>query len=336
MDHVGGLHIFFAVPFLRILTVAVSPSNSVMWPRSSTTCVKSPVSDWEDSGSIFFLDYLYHAVRCNKRFGSNMGQTMPRTAHGCVERAIVGPKRRKITPVSSWGSSFYVIPPSSACKLRQLTNLVQNDVWASEIPFIYRGTHEERETNIELWKQILTCHTGQESNPTVPVPVSTCIHENEQLMYGRAGVPLCSNGHACSAYHVQNNQGPLHIYLMPSEQERLNSGKPCYFKEEQSPYCLLCIRTAMSAAAFACESIQPHAQTDVRRGANFPLAFCNLVDVPGGYKSSAMIPNAHIYFHSCNLVNENLHALTGKYDPAQRRWRICQDSLIYSPGGQDF
>ena len=275
-------------------------------------------------------------MRCQQRFGQSCLPTGHEPAVSVVERVVSSNKRRR-TDNSAWHKAFMAVPPSSAHKLRGLTNIVRSDVWAAEIPFIYHDSAEDRETSIGLWRHILAApHVSQADIDVVPVPISTCIHENRQLMYGRRGVPLCSNGSACSALHVKNNQGPLHIYLMPSEQENFDAGKPTFYKDEKNPFCLLCIRSAMAAVAFACESMQPHAQQDVRRGANFPLAFCNMVDVPGGYKSSAMIPKADVFFHSCNLVNENYHALDGTYNPHTKQWRISQDALIYTPNPRDF
>jgi len=77
------------------------------------------------------------------------------------------------------------------------------------------------------------------------VPVSTVMHENEQLKFDRSGVPLCCNGANCVAMSYPQLCRPLNKYLYPHEQQHFNDHGVLPDEMAIPGECLLCIRDSI-------------------------------------------------------------------------------------------
>ena len=112
--------------------------------------------------------------------------------------------------------------------------------------------------------------------------ISTAEHENTQLVYNRKSstgtqMPFCCRGEDCDARFLPGAPGPLNPYLRPDEEQEFEAtGR----MPGGDMLCLLCIRSIIQG------------QTELKgmmQGKPRVMApFCNLVDVPGGYFSSAI------------------------------------------------
>lgn len=159
------------------------------------------------------------------------------------------------------------------------------------------------------------------------VPISTAEWDNKQLEWGRTlpngtPVPLCSNGDDCQAIELPQNQGPLHAYLSPDEEE--SSAIP-----DAPHFCLLCIRAQCHALDLAFQSAiagDPMRRCDRAAGSIPP--FQNLVNCPGGYHSVYLGAKSTQGFFSVNVVGVS-GQLVSRYDPVKKRWRVDQSKLIY-------
>ena len=138
------------------------------------------------------------------------------------------------------------------------------------------------------WKSYFDS-TGRERIPDTvsisPVPVSLVDHENWQLTFDRSnGIPMCINGTTCMAMSFRQLNKPLQMYLLPSEEQYFQE-KGCLPQETLPGECLLCMRRTVHSVVRASSGVFNSRMTLGRQTAVTPLVQ-NLVDVPGGYKST--------------------------------------------------
>jgi len=159
---------------------------------------------------------------------------------------------------------------------------------------------------VPLWKAVLLSADNEIEAECQDIPVSTSVHEDEQLEYGREGVPLCAMQHQCAALLYSGNQGPLHIYLHPDEQNAMWQTKHVVpTSVNNCRTCLLCLRRDVHGAILAWNAMVPNPQVQLRRSACMMPPFCNLLGVPGGYLHSAMAVVSCPGFGGASIVGVN-------------------------------
>lgn len=221
-----------------------------------------------------------------------------------------------------------VVAPSVGARLKQLLALTESDVWNTYLPFV-EVNENVANTIAPLWMAALSVTTDhRETNEFVPV--STMMHEDIQLEYKRPGVPVCSLGDHCAALLYPGNQGPLHIYLMPSMQRALDNKESCLHQYDENATCLLCIRRDIHGACLAWDGMIPSPYCQIRRQAIIPAPFTNVVDVPTGYRASAFIPNGNRVFDNANIVGV-CGSLTVKYRTRDDIFYFDQESIKVRP-----
>jgi hypothetical protein len=220
-------------------------------------------------------------------------------SHVSVERCITGRRsnaKDDLDPAFSFGS---YVPPSTRIKLDGLLRMTESDIFATKIPFVQ--TDLATVDALPLWSIALKYVDLDRPPPCTDAPVSTSTHEDEQLYYGREGVPLCSLGDQCAALFYSGNMGALHIYLDPSTQAAFDKDAASVTFANPHATCLLCIRNDVHALRLSCNAMLPNSGMQVMRQSVAPPPFCNLVDVPGGYKKSVMAVDTEPMFQCASI-----------------------------------
>ena len=221
------------------------------------------------------------------------------------------------------------LPPSVRRRLNDLVRVTESSTWLSHLPCIRTDT--DVESLAPIWASVLAGAQTEARCEAVPISLST--HEDRMLTYGR-DVPLCSLGEvACAAMQYPGNQGPLPIYVMPSVQDLIDKGRPPPAPFKKNSVCLLCIRRDVHAAVLAVSSMVANPSAQINRGACYPPPFTNLVDVPGGYRSDAMVTHGREQnvFGPVSIVGSH-RSLVCRICPETRTWFFDQSAIkIHSP-----
>ncbi len=168
------------------------------------------------------------------------------------------------------------------------------------------------------WHDVLQ---EQEQLTTVgKVPISTVEHEMTQLEWGRAGVPECASREECEALTLPGAPSALPMYLSFEEQLEFDRNRTV---PTIPRFCLLCIRRDAHALSMLKSSLPSTAQQTGRAAFVLP-PFKNLVDVPGGYRSSAF----------CQPIETSrIVALSGqlsvRHCPIRDKWFIDQGNIVF-------
>ena len=117
------------------------------------------------------------------------------------------------------------------------------------------------------------------------IPISPVEHENEQLRWGREGVPLCVFGEDCDGAKLAGAPGPLGAYLSVAEADIVAGGGPV---PQGALFCLLCIRRDCQAMYLAHRAALGGTVDGDGRPTFCVPPFQNLVDVPGGYVAASI------------------------------------------------
>lgn len=180
---------------------------------------------------------------------------------------------------------------------------------------------------------------GSEIEPRMvgAVPLTTVEHDNLQLTWNRCSrnhpdkkVPNCINADddpsvfmPCFAVKLAGNQGPLPMWLSPSQQ--------LVFDEtgELPPRCpcLLCIRSGLQELVLAYgKDINPMRMA-TRQLVNPPFKI--LIDQPGGYDSKHCITPA-----TSQVVSTPFPRNSGTYvvrcNESATQWYVDQQSMVYA------
>ena len=185
---------------------------------------------------------------------------------------------------------------------------------------LLRPTAIKFEMISNAWQRILSETLPGINTEKKCIPVSTVEHETTQLCWGRKDIPVCASRHECEALTLQGAPGPLPIYLPVTEQDEFDLTK----KLPNVPrFCLLCIRRDAHALSMLQASL-PVSTAQTGRAAFVVPPFVNLVDVPGGYRSSAF----------CKPIEQSrIVALSGQlnvcYDALHEKWHINQGNIVF-------
>ena len=220
-------------------------------------------------------------------------------------------------------------PPSVHGQVRHIADIVNTDIWKAQLPYI--SVHDSVVAASKWWEPVARAAPSRHASGAprqicVSAPVSTAIHEDLQLRYGRVGVPLCSMGEQCAACKYPRQQGPLHIYLWPDVQARFDAGEKVEF--DSFACCLLCIRRDVDGACLALGSMITNPQLQLMRSAILPPPFCNESGVPGGYLRSAMPNDCEQIFGNVLVVGES-GRLRVEYDSVAKVWYFNQDAIKF-------
>ena len=227
-------------------------------------------------------------------------------------------RRRKTLTANKDGE----LPPSVRRRLCEVLNATESATWMANLPCL--RAVEDAECQAPMWASVLS--SLKDDSCCTNVPISLSYHDDRMLTYGR-DVPLCAMGDQCAALVYPANQGPLPIYVMPSVQAMLDRGERPSAPFSPGAHCLLCIRRDVHAAVLAWSSMVVNASVQLKRGACVPPPFANLVDVPGGYKKSAMINTENqSVFGPSNIVGAHA-SLKCRIDPASRTWYFDQSAI---------
>lgn len=230
------------------------------------------------------------------------------------------------------------LPPSIRRRLIDLVDLAESPTWMAKLPCV--RTLADTQAQAPLWEAVLkNLELPQKCSP---VCISLSSHDDRMLSYGRKcfdphnpskliDVPLCCLKDHCAAKIYPANQGPLPIFLMPSEQARIDKGKPPLAPFSCNATCLLCIRRDVHAAVLAWLAMLTNEQVQIQRSACIPPPFCNLVSTVGGYNPSAMINTAkHNCFGPVNIVGMH-NSLVVRYNPVKQNWYFDQSAIKFNP-----
>ena len=208
-------------------------------------------------------------------------------------------------PISAWTNAGNAEPrPSKRHRsIPSKPSWVQHwqDHNRGDAPFVSIDTANPKlleETTLSALTSVFQTTLSQSGIPNVATPivrpVSTVTHENLQLVFNREGIPLCGNGHDCATRSLPGGAilGPLNRYLYPEEQIIYDKhgahALKDRFKATEGAPCLLCIRTMAQITKMAVDSTGSLYRRGGHAGVVLP-PFTNLVDVPDGYRKSAMV-----------------------------------------------
>ena len=223
---------------------------------------------------------------------------------------------------------FGPFPPSTTQRLHELQKLVDSDMWRTSLPYV--RCIEDVKSSATLWESALKHIDHDQPAKCASVQVSTSVHEDAQLEYGRKDVPLCSMGNECAALLYPGNQGPLPIYMLPSTQAAFDAGDKSVATSNPRATCLLCLRRDAHGACLAWHAMVPNAAAMVNRSALLPAPFCNLVNVPGGYKESVIAMDSAAVFSNSAIVGVS-GELRVKYNAEKQIFAFCQHALKVNP-----
>ena len=213
---------------------------------------------------------------------------------------------------------------SSHCKqaptsvMNELSEFCANPANRRSMPLL-RPTAIKFQMISNAWQKVLSERWACLDEPRC-VPVSTVEHETTQLEWNRAQVPLCASKEECEALTLPGAPGPLPIYLSIAEQDAFDLRKDCPIIPR---FCLLCIRRDAHALSMLETSLPPIASRTGRAAFVLP-PFVNLVDCPGGYRSSAF----------CQPIERSrIVALSGQlnvqYNQILEKWFVNQGNIVF-------
>jgi len=273
-----------------------------------------------------FLDLVYYSFTIAKKPPEINGLGL-KTFRGARRHVIL--EEQPDTP--TYKSAAHMVP-SVRILLKRFTD---SHIFADTYPVIRCGLVLDTpvQTIKASWQNALASCSNFASAPAdtphAPfIPVSYASHDSDQLVWGRPGVPMCSAGDECEARRYSGNQGCLHAYLTPAQQDLFDKNEP--FEMPSPPFCLLCIRCEIHSLLLAWESLIANPRQQIGRDIICVPPLQNLVDVPGGYIRSVVgiSQSAHSIISSVAVVG-----ITGmvsvKYNPNTKQFYIDQSRIVW-------
>lgn len=316
-DHAGERWTWRATP-LRTLTTAEMSSKIVVTPRDVEEADMTPLYK-------FLLDFMFWSQHVHPQKNTQAWPVGKITSHLSIANAL----RPAVTQqrVKHVDLCTPTTPPTVAMRVKEIMRLTESDAWNMYMPFV-QCADDLVSTTVPMWTAALV-HTGTKLCSSV-VPISDSIHEDTQLRYGRKDIPLCALGDQCAATMYPGNQGPLHVYMLPTVAAAHHAGKSTYIHHDEHATCLLCVRRDVHGACLAWEAMVPNPTRQIQRSSIIPPPFTNLVDVPAGYKKSAFLPMGEALFDNANVVGVT-GELSVKYDTKQCVFFFDQERIKCRP-----
>jgi hypothetical protein len=203
---------------------------------------------------------------------------------------------------------------AKATAYRQLFQSVMNqptDCIGRPIVLCQQQVKSFEETNKIV--EAIAIPTITETGP-VAVAIASVEDDNNELVFGRQDVPLCSSGEDCIAFMVDGPPNErLHAYRGPGHDPDCNE-------------CLLCIRHELGML------VQMYRVNGSKPPYGVLPMFSNPVNVPGGYRSSfcAVTPE------DIAVVSGGVHIMGSPvgfrktYNPYTKKWFIDQGAAVYN------
>jgi hypothetical protein len=175
------------------------------------------------------------------------------------------------------------------------------------------------DATLEVMRKLTVPAISAATGPLL-IPVATVDDDNNELIFDRPGVPLCSRGVDCIAHMIDGPPAkPLNAYRGVGHDPDVDE-------------CLLCIRHHLGMI------VQMHRTHGSRPPVGLLPPFCNLVDVAGGYHSTF-----------CGVTPENVDIVAGAvhimgspvsfrkvYSPYNSKWYVDQSAAVYGAAGFFF
>jgi len=152
------------------------------------------------------------------------------------------------------------------------------------------------------------------------IPVATVDDDNEQLVFNRVGIPLCSRGADCIAHMLEGPPNdPLSAYRGVGHDPGVDE-------------CLLCIRHHLGMI------VQMHRTHGSRPPLGLLPPFSNFVNAPGGYRSSfcGVTPDDVEVIAGAVYVMGSPVSFRKTYNPYSRTWHVDQSAAVFGSSGFFF
>lgn len=149
------------------------------------------------------------------------------------------------------------------------------------------------------------------STGPLAIPIVTVEIDNENLVFDREGVPLCSKMEDCCAHLIQGPPStPLNVYTGPGAHGNL---------------CLLCLRMETSML------VQMHRMCGSQPTTALLPPFTNLVNCVGGYKASAcaVTPKDQAIIAGGVHIMGNPVTFRKNFNAISKKWFIDQTESVY-------
>ena len=152
------------------------------------------------------------------------------------------------------------------------------------------------------------------------IPIATVDDDNAQLSFDRPGVDLCCRGKDCIAHMIEGPPAkPLGAYRGVGH-------------DPAASECLLCLRHQVAMI------VQMHRSHGSTPPVGILPSFCNVVDAPGGYRSSfcAVTPD------DVEIVSGAVHIMGSPvsfkkvYNPYTKLWYVDQSAAVFGSAGFFF
>lgn len=177
-------------------------------------------------------------------------------------------------------------PPSIAAIIVDFTKDV---VYEGGMPFQQTPVAKRRTTLSAYPPGSIGAIATVQCHPPACIPVSTVDHDRTQLIWNdNDPAHICASGASCAANALPFSPGPLPFYVLPGEKRSSSMGPR---------FCLLCIRADCESVCRVYDAVVRHSQAELERAAVALAPFQNLVNVPNGYRESALgvKPAQHIF-----------------------------------------
>ena len=275
----------------------------------------------------FCLDVLHWVSHVHPRANTRRWPVGKIAASVTVDRVVLSGTKSRGRKRNAGALDVSRLPPSTRRRLNDVLAATEEATWLTKAPCV--RSLDDAKSLAPLWASALA--NLQDKARCAAVPVSLSSHDDRMLQYGR-DVPTCSLGpEGCAATTFPGNMGPLPIYVMPSVQELIDRGEPPPHAFSSNATCLLCIRRDCHASTLAWQSMVTNPTHQILRGSICPPPFANLVDVPGGYHTSAM---CSLPVDGGNKSVFGPHAIVGihgklvpRINPETKQWFFDQSAI---------
>jgi hypothetical protein len=152
------------------------------------------------------------------------------------------------------------------------------------------------------------------------IPIATVDDDNSQLIFDRPGIDACCRGDDCIAHMIEGPPAkPLGAYRGVGHDPLTNE-------------CLLCLRHQVAMI------VQMYRSHGSRPPVGVLPSFCNVVDAPGGYRSSfcAVTPaDVEIISGAVHIMGSPI-SFKKVYNPYTKQWYVDQSAAVHGSAGFFF
>mgnify|MGYP006078464317 CR=1 FL=1 len=146
------------------------------------------------------------------------------------------------------------------------------------------------------------------------IPIATVDDDNKELVFERAGVPVCGRGEDCIAHMIEGPpNSPLHAYRGPGH-------------DPECTDCLLCVRHEIGMI------VQMYRVNGSKPPFGVLPVVCNPVGVPGGYRKSfcAVTPDDISVVSGGVYIMGSPIGFRKAYNPYSKQWYVDQGAAVFT------